>query len=115
MVSCGVVTIYKSAMPPAPDHRLEALKARLAAALLEIEQLERALLTRHGIGVAQGMLMIRYGIGPEEAFRYLSRRSQDENTKLRDLALSVVNELRQVPWPGSDGERPPRTLLDEED
>jgi AmiR/NasT family two-component response regulator len=72
---------------------------QLRAALEEIEQLKVALVTRHDIGMAQGMLMLRYGISAETAFEYLARRSQDENIKLRDLAPRVVADLSELRWP----------------
>jgi hypothetical protein len=62
------------------------------AATNEIEQLRSALQSRHTIGVAQGMLMYRYGLSQEHSFRFLSRLSQESNTKLRDIAAKVVTE-----------------------
>jgi AmiR/NasT family two-component response regulator len=59
----------------------------------EIEQLKVALISRQMIGVAQGMLMLRYGLGLDRSFEYLSRRSQNENIKLRLLAERVIAEL----------------------
>ncbi|CAN5222964.1 GAF and ANTAR domain-containing protein [soil metagenome] len=44
------------------------------------------------IGQAQGILMGRYGIGAEQAFEYLRRRSQQENIKLSDVAHSVIDD-----------------------
>ena len=42
------------------------------------------------IGQAQGILMGRYGIGAEQAFEYLRRRSQQEHIKLTDIAHEVI-------------------------
>jgi GAF domain-containing protein len=69
------------------------------AASNETEQLQTALRTRHLIGVAQGMLMMRYGLSEEQSFRFLARNSQDTNTKLKDVAANLVVELRKQRWP----------------
>jgi GAF domain-containing protein len=69
------------------------------AATNEAEQLQTALRTRHLIGVAQGMLMMRYGLTEEQSFRFLARNSQDTNTKLKDVAARLVVELRKQQWP----------------
>jgi putative methionine-R-sulfoxide reductase with GAF domain len=58
----------------------------------EAEQLRTALRSRHTIGLAQGMLMHRFGLSEDRSFRFLSRLSQDSNTKLRDVAAKVIEE-----------------------
>lgn len=58
----------------------------------KVDELHIALETRHTIGVAQGLLMARYGLTSEQAFEYLRRRSQHGNVKLRRLADLVVEE-----------------------
>jgi transcriptional regulator with GAF, ATPase, and Fis domain len=63
------------------------------AATTEIEHLAIGMRTRHLIGLAQGMLMIRYGLTEEQAFKFLARISQEENVKLREVAQRVVREL----------------------
>ncbi|MBK5990392.1 GAF and ANTAR domain-containing protein [Streptomyces sp. MBT58] len=52
-------------------------------------QLEEAIATRHQIGEAMGILMARHRITGEQAFNVLRRYSQDNNTKLRDVARQV--------------------------
>ena len=59
------------------------------------DHLETAMQSRHLIGVAQGLLMQRYGISEQAAFQVLSRQSQEGNIKLRDVARRVV-ELAQT-------------------
>jgi transcriptional regulator with GAF, ATPase, and Fis domain len=59
----------------------------------EAEGLRTAMQTRHLIGMAQGMLILRYGLSEDQAFRFLRRRSQEANVKLRDVAAQVVQEL----------------------
>lgn len=49
------------------------------------------------IGQAQGLLMARLGIGPDEAFALLVRASQDRNIKLRELARSLVHDAGGPP------------------
>jgi AmiR/NasT family two-component response regulator len=59
----------------------------------ELETLKGALRSRQTIGVAQGMVMLRYGLDLDRAFEYLSRRSQADNIKLRLVADLVIEEL----------------------
>lgn len=75
----------------------------------EIDGLRAALHSRHEIGVAQGMLMQRYGLSLDRAFEVLVRRSQGSNTKIRDIASLMVKagqipdvpaqEMEQLPVP----------------
>ncbi len=69
------------------------------AATNETEQLQTAMRSRQVIGIAQGMLMLRYGLTEDQAFQFLSRNSQDTNTKLRELAARVIEELTQRATP----------------
>ena len=52
--------------------------------------LETALHSRHLIGVAQGVLMERYGLTLEGSFQLLRRYSSVTNTKLADIARDLV-------------------------
>ena len=63
--------------------------------------LQGALESRHLIGIAQGVLAMRYGISYERAFDVLHRYSNDTNTKLRDVAAQVLDE-RDLPNAGPD-------------
>jgi hypothetical protein len=54
------------------------------------EQLHRALASRDLIGQAKGVIMERFGIDAVQAFALLTRLSQDQNTKLLDIAKRVV-------------------------
>ncbi len=72
-------------------HATDAMrKARL------VEGLEAALESRHTIGIAQGVLAVRYDISYERAFEVLHRFSNDRNLKLRDVA-AMVAEFRGLP------------------
>lgn len=55
---------------------------------------ELAIITqrRAAINQAIGMLMLRYALNPEQAFRVLTTLSQNANVKLRDLAERVVEQ-----------------------
>jgi GAF domain-containing protein len=64
------------------------------------EGLNQALFTRKVIGQAIGILMGRYEVDETRAFAFLTRVSQDTNTKLRDVAAKLVettNADNQVP------------------
>jgi GAF domain-containing protein len=69
---------------------LSALAAVALAEARHAEQLRRALDSRDLIGQAKGVLMRDRAITAEEAFTLLRERSQNTNTKLVDLARSVV-------------------------
>lgn len=72
--------------------RVVAAHASVALARLRVEQdLWRAVDSRHLIGLAQGMLIERYQISPEQAFSVLRRYSQNHNLKLNRVAEQLVN------------------------
>jgi GAF domain-containing protein len=62
------------------------------------ENLRSALGTRTLIGQAQGILMERLRITPDQAFGVLSRLSQQSNVKLREVARRLV-ETGEIPGP----------------
>jgi len=64
-----------------------------------VSGLQTALGSRHQIGLAQGILMERYGLSTDRAFEALARLASTTNTKLRDVAAQVVagRELPQAP------------------
>ncbi|MGY1841775.1 MULTISPECIES: GAF and ANTAR domain-containing protein [unclassified Modestobacter] len=77
----------------------QAFAAQAAPALrraLNEENLRTAMATRTLIGQAQGILMERLKVTPEQAFSILSRLSQDTNTKLREVARRLT-ETGEVP------------------
>jgi GAF domain-containing protein len=72
-------------------HATDAMsKARLVTGL------QAALESRHVIGIAQGVLAVKYDISYERAFEVLHRYSNDTNTKLREVAALVLEE-RDLP------------------
>ena len=57
-----------------------------------VSGLRAAMESRHTIGIAQGVLAVRYDISYERAFQVLHRLSNDRNIKLRDLAQQIIDE-----------------------
>jgi GAF domain-containing protein len=82
------------------DQAVAQVLARHAAiALTTVEEqsgLLRALDSRKLIGMAEGILMERFGLDDDQAFDVLRRYSQTRNTKLRAVAQTVV-ETRGLP------------------
>lgn len=62
------------------------------AASAEVEGQANAVQSRHTIGLAQGLLMQRYGLGQANAFQFMVRISQDANVKLREVAAKIIGE-----------------------
>jgi GAF domain-containing protein len=58
--------------------------------------LQTAISSRHVIGMAQGIVMERYGIDQHQSFELLRRLSSTTNVKLRDVATEIV-ETRTIP------------------
>ena len=106
---------------PRPDHFTEEdrdvahIFARHAAVALssarDTANLWKAIDARRLIGQAQGILMERFDMGPDQAFAVLRRYSQDHNVKLHVVAerlietrtLSDGDEERVSPRPGPAG------------
>jgi hypothetical protein len=61
-----------------------------------VNGLETAMKSRHQIGMAQGMLMERYGLDATQSFALLQRLSSTRNRKLRVVAEDVTNR-RELP------------------
>jgi hypothetical protein len=59
------------------------------------DDLATALTSRAEIEQAKGVLMARHGVLAEDAFQMLARESQNTNTKLRNVAHSVLDETIQ--------------------
>jgi transcriptional regulator with GAF, ATPase, and Fis domain len=56
------------------------------------ENLSAALSSRTTIGMALGIVMERFGLDPDRAFRYLTRVASSSETKLRDVAAHLVED-----------------------
>lgn len=94
----GMLTMYSRQVGAfdAASIDLAAVYARLSGVALRhayhADGLRTAMQSRLVIGVAQGILMQRYGIPLDRSFEVLRRRSNETNTKLRDVALLVVHQ-----------------------
>jgi GAF domain-containing protein len=80
-------------------HRYAEPASTAVAVVEKVEGLRTAMQTRHLIGMAQGMLMLRYGLDMDQSFAFLARTSQQNNIKLRDIAGRVIEELQGAGWP----------------
>lgn len=93
----GSLNMYGDRVAAFTDDSIDigAVYARMASGILfaakETSGLREALESRNVIGIAQGLLMNRYGLTRDQAFEVLRRRSQETQTKLRDLAAEVVD------------------------
>jgi hypothetical protein len=79
--------------------RLAAFAAQASTAVAVIEQMEvggTGMQTGHLIGMAQGMLILRYGVDEDQSFRFLSRIAQQFHIKLRDGAARVLAVLPRL-------------------
>jgi hypothetical protein len=59
-------------------------------AVAERGNLNRAIVARHRVGLAQGILMTRRQLAADEAFTLLRRESQNTHVKLRTIAQTVI-------------------------
>jgi GAF domain-containing protein len=109
----GALNLYSStpeAFTAADVEIAEVYAVHAAAALGRARQelhLRRAIESRHLVGLAQGILMERFGIDEDKAFAVLRRYSQEHNTKLRAVAERLI-ETRALP-----GEVEPPTPVNE--
>ena len=103
----GAMNLYSNSgdSPPESERQLARMFAQQTADVLAntvayadavtlSEQLKEALESREVIGQAKGILMLRNGYGPDEAFDELRKISQDSNVKLRAVAQSLVDSVR---------------------
>jgi GAF domain-containing protein len=100
--SYGTLSLYGSGVDAFTADDLataRALAGHLAvsmAANKEIEGLSLALASRTVIGQAEGILIERLGVDPDQALAYLKRVSSHTNTKLVDVAMELVR-TRELP------------------
>nr|WP_232530700.1 GAF and ANTAR domain-containing protein [Microlunatus antarcticus] len=92
----GALNLYNRAAGAFDDESEEvgllfAVHAAVAFAdAQKLDHLDRAVASRDLIGQAKGMLMERYRIDGDGAFRVLARVSQSTNRPLRDVARQLV-------------------------
>ncbi|GAB2590770.1 GAF and ANTAR domain-containing protein [Microlunatus antarcticus] len=88
---------------PGRQQLATALASQLAGASAEARMLddrERALVSRVGLGQAQGIVMERFDLGADEAYDYLRRLSQSTQVGLLQLAGHIVRTRVVPPLPG---------------
>ena len=94
-------------------YAIHAANALSAARL--VDGLEIAVNSRHVIGMAQGMVMERFGLTVDQAFSLLQRLSSATNTKVAAVARTIV-DTREVPFTQEHavdpGESSPRASTD---
>ena len=99
LVSQAMHTAGQAAAAIANMHDLDAART-------EVANLQLALESRAGIEQAKGILMAIHGYAADQAFEVLSVRSQNTNTKLRDVAAEVIRQVVREPGgPGPDVDR----------
>lgn len=105
----GALNLY-SLTPDAfttEDHAEGLILAGQAALALssseKIENLQLAVDRRTTIGQAQGLLMERFDLDSQQAFDVLVRLSRDSNSKLFDVAQSIVSTRRLPEQPVPQG------------
>ncbi len=99
LVSQAMHTAGQAAAAIANMHDLDAART-------EIANLQLALESRAGIEQAKGILMAIHGYDADEAFAVLSARSQNTNTKLRDVAAEIIRQVVREPQdPGPEADQ----------
>jgi transcriptional regulator with GAF, ATPase, and Fis domain len=93
---CSTAADAFDADDDAVAHILARHAAVAVAAARHEETLTQAIDARKLIGQAMGILMERYDINDDRAFAILRRYSQDNNIKLRDVALQLI-DTRKLP------------------
>ncbi|WP_371661426.1 ANTAR domain-containing protein [Streptomyces sp. NBC_00280] len=68
---------------------------------IELVQLRRAMQTRPVIDLARGILMASFGLNAEDSWQVLVSVSQNTNTKLHEVAGSLVGAVTGDPLPES--------------
>ncbi len=104
----GALNIYSMTPNPFDDDAIElgeVFAAQCAATLAAtIDQVgaRAALQSRDVIGQAKGILMERHRLSASQAFERLKVASQEQNTKVRDLAEHVTATGELPGWPPGD-------------
>lgn len=100
--SYGTLSLYGSGADAFTADDLataRALAGHLAVSMAagrEIDGLSLALASRTVIGQAEGILIERLGVDPDQALAYLKRVSSHTNTKLVEVAMELVR-TRELP------------------
>jgi GAF domain-containing protein len=106
----GVLGLYNDRADAfsADDEAVAHILARHASVALATarheENMAQAVDARKLVGQAMGILMERFDLDADRAFAVLRRYSQDNNKKLRDVALELIQTRRLPGYAGSDAE-----------
>ncbi|WP_405770238.1 ANTAR domain-containing protein [Streptomyces sp. NBC_01538] len=79
---------------------------------IEVVQLRRAMQTRPVIDLARGVLMASFGVSAQDAWKVLVTVSQNTNTKLHEVADTVVNAVTGEALPEVFRQRISQTIAD---
>lgn len=92
----GALNLYARPSYQYSEDDIEAAQVVAAHASVSLarsrteQNLWRAVDSRHVIGQAQGVLVERFGLQPEQAFSVLKRYSQQHNIKLHEVAVILM-------------------------
>jgi GAF domain-containing protein len=86
----ALVRLFTAAASAAAVNALRYARARDLAS-----HMRTAMESRATIEQTKGVLMARHAITADEAFQRLARESQDTNTKVRDVARSLLDSLHR--------------------
>jgi GAF domain-containing protein len=106
----GVLGLYNDRADAfsADDEAVAHILARHASVALATarheENMAQAVDARKLVGQAMGILMERFDLDADRAFAVLRRYSQDNNKKLRDVALELIQTRRLPGYAGGDAE-----------
>jgi GAF domain-containing protein len=105
----GALNLYGSSGEPFDDSSAELARAFASYAAVAVanagvyastqelaRNLQRALTSRAIIDQAKGILMAQHRLTADDAFELLSRQSQRDNRKLRELAAEIVASVQPV-------------------
>lgn len=98
----GALNLYadrRDAFPEDAEHVGWVLASHAAVALSvarQVDNLDHALVSSRQIGEAVGVVMARYRLTADQAFKRLRAASQSSNVKVRDVA-AVVTEIGEIP------------------
>jgi GAF domain-containing protein len=107
----GVLGLYNDRADAfsADDEAVAHILARHASVALATarheENMAQAVDARKLVGQAMGILMERFDLDADRAFAVLRRYSQDNNKKLRDVALELIQTRRLPGYAGGDAEQ----------
>jgi transcriptional regulator with GAF, ATPase, and Fis domain len=94
----NLYSVSSDTIDPETTHLAELFASHAALAMGRAwvaENLNAALSSRTTIGIALGIVMERYDLDQDSAFRYLTRIASTSETKLREVAAHVVEEVTQ--------------------